>query len=969
MVATGSAPGLELRFGSPSGHIVDYQNIYPPAASFTSGGKLSNYAITGNLDYVAQVAPTAGAFTAPTQNQLINTTSVTFSGTTPHGNGDGAYDYTAEVQLQVFEAGTNVKVYDQAATTTPTEQSNRNFSRVVANLTAGKSYYARYRHKDSWGAWSPFSTDRAFTMAQGPDAPTPVAPLILVNQITPPVYRFEHNHPEGRAANSYEIELRNSSGTTVLWNSGKTTFGTALTSGSTSNVNSANFGNHPTLAWGASYQWRARVWDSLDAAGPYSTLSAGAFKANSTPAAPTNLQPAANSKTGNRLVGVSVSDPDGDAITGVELDLVRVSTGAMVTGYPKQMTIQSATFADFEIPQADVIAGVQYRYRVRATDGKASGYGPYSGYTTFTYVVAAAVSLLTPAERTNRIPDPSFEYETSYWQVIGAAGGSTAVREQTEDSAYGSWRMRLTKAAGTELTDLEIRGGARTIDATKNYRLRGAAKKVLPESGTNTPTNATFGLRCLSASGAFLGYVLPHGILSMDARNLDPYWRSYGGLIRPVGTTGSTHPAFLANTTQVEPFVFLSGAAQDVAVDAFMLEEVPNVADADWTRLSGLYGYIDPDLPADSPGGYASSGAYGGTVGSWSGDPGNSESRVLSLLDKADNNSVAISYSHPSSIAKVSDRLVIERLKPNGTWERHHESLWRTTASLVLPVPDYLFRNQRRYRAYVEVKDANDITARTGYAEFPTRYQGPPELPVVSYSADPKSATVTINFEATGLGTDFGGIEVARECEETGEDLRTVALITDPSATSYTYHFPVSQRVYRYHVRQIQLVGPERIEGRYRSVEASVDYEGYDFIKLARDPSVFVAFEHLIDEGPAFPRTAPVEGYQPWGALAPVHLFGEGRMRSGTTTFELYNDPSLPEPRERLKTLKKMELERGALCLLTQLPEPEKTFIALSGDVVFTNQARLINVSLPWAQTAYSENVYDVLGSYEEETA
>lgn len=884
------------------------------------------------VNYTENVAPLAGAWLNLPQFGVVPPNHV-FWGSMPHGT-DAAVDHTTLVHLQIYRADNGVMAYDAEFEPTPQELTQGYWSRAPVILEPNVTYKAKFRHKDSWDVYSPFSLERTFDVTIGPDPPTLTAPLGKINAISGYNYQGTYTHPDLLSGNAVQIQVRTEAGTAIIFDSGTRTISVA-------NGGSWALGEfHSDLSWATKYTWQARIRDTAGAWGPYSLLRA--FRTNSPPTAPTGLSPASGAVSSSRVFSCSVSDPDGDAITAAQIELVNTTTGAMVSGYPKAMTVNStSTAATFTAPAPDMTLGTSYRFRCRATDGFSPGYGPYSGYVTFLYQVVPEVSMLAPSpiQRRNLVPEPSAEYaESGYWTELNATATDYVERVGDGDADFGvySWR-----GVASETSTNARRGAFRTVDGTKPYLLRAGFKT---EAG---PSASHLKLLCYNVSNTLVGTLYPSSIAACQDQDVPVSWTSYGGIVWPIGSGNS--PAFPSGTTQVRIEIVPSLNLEAVVrFDGVSLEQVLLLSSANWAEVQDFFGYHDGDGPSNfGVGGYQ-----------WTGTEGNSESLGINVLT-APGSSVLTSYFSAASVAKVEDRTTIEVWDAGEEeWIPVNEPAWFASARTLIPLPSGIIRNQGRYRILIEAKDANGGIGSSGYVEVDARYEGPPQLPIVIATANTASATIDLSFEPTALpALEFGGIEVMISAVDGSEPETIVAFLGSTSQTTYSYHFPVSGREYELGIRQIQIIDADQVEGRWSRVRVTCDYP-YPFIKDAEVPSLYLAY----DVPPqSYEQDAPGEKFFPWGATTGVHPIGEIREKSGKEAIALYQEPGLmASESERWANLKEILKQRRTICLLPQTPDPDKIFAAVVGPATFAvNELRKKVAEFDWEETSFSENIYD----------
>lgn len=874
-----------------------------------------------------------------TQFQVVPT-NFAFEGNMPiyaiPSGGTSPDQSIVQVHLQIYRADTGAMAYDAEFDTTPAERAQGYFSRAPLTLDPLLTYKTKFRLKDNFNQYSLFAAELTFTVTPGPSPPTLLAPLGKLNSNVDIAYQGTYSHPNGLSANAMEFLIRDPGGIAITFDSG--TLPLSVASGS--NWSYTRLGAAPLSTH---FTWQARLRDTAGAWGPYSILRA--FSTNSPPNVPTGLSPAEGSITPSRVFSCSVSDPDGDPITAVQIELVNASTGAVVAGYPKQMIVAAnGASASFSAPSGDMTLGVQYRYRCRATDGFAPGYGSWSNYVTFLYQVVPSVALVVPSsvQRRNLVREPSAEYaESSYWTELNETVSDYIERIGDGDADFGlySWRG----VASSTSTNAR-RGAIHAVDATKPYLLQTGFKK---ESGT-----AASNLRvlCYNASDVLLTTLYPSSLAACLNADVPSSWTTYGGIVWPTGSANS--PSFPSGTTKVRIEEVPSLTAAVVRYDSVAFEQVPLFSAADWATMQAFFGYFDGDAP-----GSVGIGGY-----QWLASAGSSESAGLNVLT-APGTPLVISYSSSGGFAKTQDRVTIERWdNDEEAWTSANEPAWVSSARTIIPFPSGLPRNENRYRVLVEAKDVNGAIGNSGYVEFDARFEGPPQLGILVATPNTARASIDLLFEASGLPSiEFGGIEIEVRSTDGTESAVIAQYLGSVLSTTYSYPFPVSGKEYELSVRQIKNVGGEQVEGRWTRVRVTCEYP-YPFLKDAEDPTLYVAY----DVPPqSYDQDAPGEKFFPWGSLAPVHPVGELRAKSGKEDVALYQEPGLMAPEsERWSNLKEILVQRRTICLLPMTPEPSKIFASIVGNASFgLDDLRKKVVSFSWEETVYSEDFYERNGT------
>lgn len=892
------------------------------AADPLNGDAFQGYPLSLYVDYVANAAPSTPTQVAPVNNATGVSITPTFQGTNVHPASDDSYDSTDLVNLQIRRVSDNVVVSDTNFTPSNTNPGGTWSKTSPATLTGGISYEWRIRHSDSFGLWSSFSGWRTFTTLQGPSAPTAVAPLGKINAINTFNYQYQYAHPTPLNANAIQILVKNATGTTTLYDSG--TVAVSTTNGGTATV--AEW--HADLGWGTGYTHQARFRDTGNTWGPYSERVS--FQTDAAPNPPTNLAPTGGVSTGTTTLTCNLSDPDGDAVTLAQVEIVNVATGAVLSGYPKSMTVDTVAGTASFNASADLTLGTQYKWRARGNDNLGPGYGAYSAYSFFTYVAAPVVALLSPAStRTNVITQPGAEYDpaelTTFWTESARSGTNFVDRVTDTDVAWGEGAWQATAAA---TGDNRFSSSFIAVDATKPWLFQVMLKKI---SGTAT---THFAIEAYNASNVLQGTVYPTTIATANATDVASSWTRYGGIVWQIGS-GNT-PAFPATTTKVKVVWTPSRTtAAVVRADAFFAGSLPLPASsADWLTLQPWYGYGDPNLGGYGEGGYT-----------WTGAEGDSTSTNISVLTAPAQN-VLISYSGGTG-AKTGDRLYIQRWT-GAVWASHYDSGWSTTTTRTLiPVPTNVFSSEARYRVRVEARDTPLVVGTSAWSEIDVRFEGPPEPVITGASADPVTARINLNYTLTNAPTEleFGGVELQRVAINAEEESQVIEVNTSNTSGTVYDHFPLSDVVYLYRVRQVKQDGANRIQSRWASIEMSVDYSPFTIIKDAEDPFNLTQFETRIENATAPEEDAPIASLLAWGQTTFSHDVGLARLKAGEIVAEFYSDAGVygvPDANSRYSVLRKMVTgtlspgqrpSRRTLAILLRNPDPERIYAIPVGPI------------------------------------
>jgi hypothetical protein len=504
--------------------IVSLASITDAPASQSYSFSFNSSGPAGGVTYTPNATPDQGTFKTPAVSGAQVATTFDLEGYTPHPAADSAYDYSESYDLQVYEAlNPTVFLINNNTATTPTERTNGYFTRSVT-LTPGVLYEAKFRHKDSHGVYSPWSATTQFINGDAPNAPTPLGPTGKQNTFSGYNYTATYSHSDGTAANAAQVEVYNSTGTTLLYDSG--TYALSVADGGTLTV--PEF--HADLTAGTTYRWRMRARDTASVWGPYSSATPQTgtpFSANAAPVAPSSMNPTADAYTPTLVLTAVVSDPDGDTITAAQAQL-ETEAGVATSGSPYAGVVTGTApnqVATFTIPSGHVTLGTRYRWRARATDGYSPGYGPYSADSYYRYqdVPTVTVDVVDPAT----VPNPS--YTATYAHLSSLA--RTHARIVLHKYVDGAWTLTggydpgWYASAGAAGSTFPVTFPANTFRNNTEYRLKVYAR----DSGNGEGESPYYEFATAYTGPPALNVTTAAGdaeaasiVLGWDASTLDP---------------------------------------------------------------------------------------------------------------------------------------------------------------------------------------------------------------------------------------------------------------------------------------------------------------------------------------------------------------------------------------------------------------------------------------------------------------
>lgn len=582
------------------------------------------------------------------------------------------------------------------------------------------------------------------------------------------------------------------------------------------------------------------------------------------------------------------------------------------------MTVNNTTGAA-TLTAALLTLGIAYRWRARVTDGFQPGYGDYTAWMDFVYDSVPEVVILSPDAEANRnlVAQPSAEYDPA---VVGAYWTNTGIisRASDGDTSWGNWCWRVVAPGGTSIVQ-ETRFMA--VDPTKPHRVTCEIKK---EVGSAEPV-WNLQLVYFDAAGAFLGVSQ-----FLSGATTPTSWTIFGGFIAantmPAGTVSATikFHASLANSP-----------ASTMRFDSFTLKPVKSLG-------VNVHGYFDGDTaPSIPPDDYL-----------WEGVVGNSVSVGRNIVD---NLAVTLDISYASNAAKTHDQTVIEEWN-GAVWSPLDDTGLIASARVAVPMNTAKLRNLGRYRVKTFARNANALVGETDWAIFDFLLDGPPEINIIVAEPNSDDATVRLVFEASTVSpTEYVATEIAREPVEGG--LReTIKVITDPLQTEFIYHAPVNGENNRFLMRQIALIGANKVASRWVGANVLVEYRQWHLKDLEEPESYNLAFDLQAEDEPSFGRKIDKARFRPWGSGKLTHLSGRERAKNGSFVVRIQaHKTNTQEDIEKLEEF--FQRGRGYILLC---PRPaRKLFVSIDEFGETSGSLTWESIwNLAWEETYYVEDEY-----------
>lgn len=882
------------------------------------------------IDYIPNDAPRAGWWMETSPGGIVGEYRPLFEGTIRHPKSEGGRDRTSLVHVRIYDKTEGRYVYNRRFE--PTDEENRQwyFSRRLYTHTPGHKYFAEFRHQDSWGVWQTrgnFGDRLHYLIGDGPERGVALSPAddSKINTLTPG-FSGTYVHPEGIAAGNMQYQIWNRARTVTMFESDWTNM-----VGDSWVRNNTSSGYPMSLhQWGRPYSWRFRLTDINGFPSGWSRFAD--YRTNSAPYAPTRIEPSGGRTDSKGIISARVRDKDGDDIKELNIQITDKQTGNVLPGYPIKLTgaLSNGSIVTYDA-SSDLTLTRTYQVEAWASDGTLIG--EHSEIVEFLYDAAPDLNMISPTNTyiTNEVYDPSFEYDLG-WTINEVPGEVTIARVENGEAADGRWHIDFDRSVVGV-------GGGRIVSTPFNIDPTKSLYAVVETKKVSGVTDAIFQVVFYDAAGAITGVRRPVAVNGgLNSTDMEDYWQFYGGYVH-----ASQIPA--GSVTAELHFLPSFSSIARVFVDRMFAIAVETGADTfdglDW------FGYFDGDVV-----GYGAEDDY-----LWNGELGASASQGLSrLTDPAA--SITTSYFSETGALKAEDRVFIQKLAA-GEYKQIYDSGWVASDRTIIPVNVGTFKNQGRYRVQARAKDQNNLVGNTEWVIVDVDYEGPPILNVEQVGQDPSTASISIDWEPTEIDPlTFLRYDVAVESVEEGEII--VAQIANQDETDFTYHAPVSNRVYDMKVRAVQLTGTTEVEGRWAGNEVSVDYYPYYFIKDMDDPSIMIPFEPLRGQIPGSKSNDPFEEYLPIDGQKPIHISGRARYESGSMEITLFDDDRLAGTGASYRLVlfdMAQNPQRGRKAIILSHLPGRKNFTALKGVDYSTNDILEPVVSIEWNDTMYVEDL------------
>ncbi|MDD4381802.1 MAG: DUF2341 domain-containing protein [Candidatus Dojkabacteria bacterium] len=284
-------------------------------------------------------APSAPYCESTTNPTLVTDSTPEFSAVfTDDDSSDTGNYYQIQVNTASDFSGTSMWDSTKTAFGTPITNGARcsDISYDGSTLSWGTQYYWRIKFWDnqSMNNESDWSTTQNFTMNAIPTSTAPYCEQTTnptkVTDSTPEFSSVFTDTDSGDTGNSYEIEVNTTSAFdgTSMWDTGKTSIASPLTSTSRS-IDYSYAGT--ALDAGVTYYWRMRFWDVNDEETPYSTTGlVGQWDFNETSGTTADNEGSCGSLCDGTLTNMVTTGQDDSSSSGWTYDKRKWGAGAVM---------------------------------------------------------------------------------------------------------------------------------------------------------------------------------------------------------------------------------------------------------------------------------------------------------------------------------------------------------------------------------------------------------------------------------------------------------------------------------------------------------------------------------------------------------------------------------------------------------------------------------------------------------------
>lgn len=313
-----------------------------------------------------------------------------------------------------------------------TEQANRKSSVSTGlNLSYGVTYYYGVQHQDRGGLWSnvtwvSFSIKDPNDPPSAPDSLTPSGSV--VSSLTPSM-RFRHRDPNGNNSSKARIEVQTSGGS-ARWD-----YTWSVAVANNGYITRTYAGN--ALAYGTSYRFRTKTWDSAGYEGAWSGWQTFTLVSpNTAPYAPDQISPN-GSITGDLtpLLSMRHRDPDGNSTSNAKMQVRRKSDNTMMLDKVWATSVAHNGYVNRNYDGLTLAYNTTYQFRGQTQDS-AGAWGGYSAWVDFTITSLSSVD------------EPT---SPSGWQATTTPANVVAVYRHNSGVSSQAFRVRLLNSTGSTI--------------------------------------------------------------------------------------------------------------------------------------------------------------------------------------------------------------------------------------------------------------------------------------------------------------------------------------------------------------------------------------------------------------------------------------------------------------------------------------------------------------------------------------